>query len=141
MINIRQSHSIFSFNLLVLIALLAPNSGRVFAQNGNAQIPEHARTKKYTSGWECKRGYRKENKACIAIKLPANAYLTGKSYGPGWDCNRGYRQVNENCIAIEVPAHGYLADPTFGTGWKCERGYRTDNQACIDVKVPKNAHH
>ena len=70
-----------SIRVLVLLALMAAAPGLVFSQGGSIELPENARAKSYGSGWECERGYRKDNGACTAVGVPANAYLTNTSYG------------------------------------------------------------
>ena len=129
-----------SIRLLVLLILLTPAHGIVFALDDSSRLPEHARAKSYGSGWECERGYRKDNMACAAIEVPANAYLSNTLYGSGWECGRGFREVNRACAAIVVPANAYPTNSPYGNGWKCGRGYREDKEACSSIKVPANAY-
>ena len=84
---------VISIHSLIFLASLAAAPGVVFAQGGSVGMPENARVKSYGSGWECNRGYREFNGACIAIKVPPNGYLN--SSGDGWKCDRGYRAVND----------------------------------------------
>ncbi len=127
-----------SAHSLILWALLAAVPGLVFAQGGTGDMPENAHAKSYGSGWRCDKGYRAVDEACVAIKVPANAYLANTSYGRGWECGRGYREVDEACTAVKVPANAYLG--SSGDSWRCDRGYREVNDACVAIKVPASAY-
>ena len=135
--NTRRPRDIF-MHALILLALLAAVPGLLFAQAGSVEIPENARAKTYGDVWECDRGYREVEKACVAIEVPANAYPTSTSYGSGWECVWGYREVDETCVAIDVPPHAYL--DASGDRWKCSRGYQMADGACVVVKVPPNGY-
>ena len=80
MSKLRQAPAI-SIHSLVLMSILTAVHGLVFAQAGSVELPENARAKSYGSGWECERGYREDNGACTAVRVPANAYLANTSYG------------------------------------------------------------
>lgn len=75
-IHLLMLLSLLTAQLLMLLALLTAVTDRVFAKDGTVEIPEHASAKKYGSGWECDRGYREVKEACIAVKVPTNAYPT-----------------------------------------------------------------
>lgn len=148
MTRVRRSRAIIILSL-ILMPLLAAIPGLVLAQEGSAGIPENSHSKSYSGGWDCDRGYRAANAACVAIKVPANAYLTSSiSSGSAWKCNRGFRrtdatgfrQFDATCVAIAVPANGYLVDASYGPGWKCDRGYRVVDGACAAIMMPENAH-
>jgi hypothetical protein len=47
--------------------------------------------------WRCERGFRKENAACIAVSVPANAFI-GYS-GDEWSCEPGFRKQGRACLA------------------------------------------
>src|SRR5467141_4541307 len=60
---------------LPLLLLAIPNDSR--SQEIPKQVPVNAQAKPYGTGWECKRGFRQDGVACIAIKLPENALSVG----------------------------------------------------------------
>jgi len=115
MIKMRRPY-VLPMHPLICLALLAVVPGHVFARDPSVAMPEHASANRYGSGWECDRGYREANGACIAVKVPADAYATNASYGPGWECNWGYREVDETCAAIKVPPNAYLTNASYGSG-------------------------
>jgi hypothetical protein len=55
------------------------------------------------STWECPRGFQELAEACVAIKVPANAYRN--AFGNAWDCNRGYLRIGERCTVVKVPGN------------------------------------
>ena len=93
---------------LFLVASLLTASGSVSSQTDARVPPVNANTSRYGSSWECSRGFRRVEEACVAIKAPANAYLN--SFGSDWDCNRGYVKVNHGCKAVKVPADAHADD-------------------------------
>ena len=103
-------------------------------------MPENAylSSSSYGDGWKCSWGYRKTGETCVAIKIPANAYLN--SYGYDWECDRGFKALNQTCVAVKIPENGYFVKSTYGAGWECERGYLAKNEICIALQVPVNAH-
>ena len=130
--------------LLALAVVLAGLSGAALAQDEDAARPPNSHPERYGSGWECDWGYQEEDGTCVAVNVPANAYLT--PLGASWECRRGFRresrgfgQDNDVCVPIKVPAHGYLDVNTFN-GWSCEIGYRDERNRCVDIVVPENAH-
>jgi hypothetical protein len=155
---------------LILAAVLFAGPGRASAQGAGVDVPANAfPTSSYGRGWACRRGYRMEEGACVAIHVPANAYLD--SLGDRWKCDRGYRKVSDGCLAIEVPpnaylsaagnewlcergyrevaetcsairvpANGFLTDSAYGTGWTCDRGYHAVGDDCAAIQLPENAH-
>ena len=86
------------------------------------RLPANASARNFGEGWECDRGYRREDNACLAIIVPENAYATNRSYGTGWECMHGFQEVDGAiCLEVVVPDGGYL-DPS-GQRWNCLRGY------------------
>jgi hypothetical protein len=47
--------------------------------------------------WNCERGFRKRDRACVAIQVPTNARLTAS--GNSWMCNPGFRRRGKTCEA------------------------------------------
>ena len=119
---------------VLILAMTAPAN----AQEIVAELPEHARAKRHGLGWECERGYREDDGACIAYSIPEHAYYTTSSYGRGWECKRGYQEYQESCNAILVPQNAYLN--SMGTRWKCDRGYRISSETCLEIDVPSNGY-
>src|SRR6185312_8361148 len=68
-------------------------------------LPDHARASGHLNGWDCLRGFRRDLDTCVAVKVPANAYLTPS--GTDWECNRGYMKNSHGCIAVRVPANAH----------------------------------
>ena len=124
---------------LIFLALLVAFSGLVFSQVRSVDFPENASAKRYGTGWECNRGYRKADHACVAVDIPANAYATDASYGRGWECSRGYRRTHQSCVVIKLPPNAYL-NSTRGDTWKCKRGYRPVDDECFIINVPRNGY-
>ncbi|MBW9271924.1 MAG: hypothetical protein K1566_19970, partial [Candidatus Thiodiazotropha sp. (ex. Lucinisca nassula)] len=134
--NISRCPNSIGIHYLMVILFVALVPYRALAFESSLELPANASALKYGNGWKCDQGYREVNKRCIAIKTPANAYLTHKSYGQGWECKWGYRELDKSCVAINVPQHGYLTDSSSGPSWKCERGYRAVGKECVAIKVP-----
>jgi hypothetical protein len=128
-----------SIHLLIILMLMAAVPGRIYAEVGGMDIPENASVRKYGSGWQCDRGYRKVDVNCKAINVPDNAYPTNRSYGRGWECTRGYRMKDEACVIINVPPNAYLGSSGVGS-WKCDRGYRAVDESCVAINVPPNGY-
>jgi hypothetical protein len=128
----RPSARLFAINAL-LLALVA-----TWPINAATAPPENARADQYGSGWQCKRGFAKNNDTCVPFKLPANAYLSAS--GMSWSCNRGFLKVDAGCRTVEVPPHAYADDSGAERGWTCNRGYRRVEGACAQVIVPQNAY-
>ena len=112
------------------IAAIAP-SIRVACNSRFPRTP-YAVESSYGRGWECERGYRESQDACVAVEVPADAYLVGG--GNDWKCERGFRRIGERCNAIAVPVNAYLND--LGSDWRCERGFRKDGLGCAALRVP-----
>ena len=93
---------------LVLLALLAATAEPAGAQSVEAGTPANATANAYGSGWQCDRGFRNVDGTCLAVTVPANAFLTG-SYGSGWACSHGYKQDNDACDPLVVPANAYIS--------------------------------
>ncbi len=94
MIKIRKAPATSIYSL-VLLALLAAVHGLVFAQAGSVELPDNALAKGYGSGWECERGYRAVNNACVTVNVAESAHLD--SSGNDWECNRPYRKKQGKC--------------------------------------------
>ncbi len=88
-------------------------------------------------GWQCDRGFRQTQDQCVAIEVPANAYLVGS--GDDWKCERGFQRIDNQCSLIAVPANAYLDDR--GGEWRCERGFRKQDAGCVAVRVPRQCVH
>ncbi len=117
-----------SLHSIILLALLVGIPGLVLAQSGTGELPENASAKSYGSGWRCDQGYRAVDEVCVAIKVPANAYLANTSYGSGWECGRGYREVDEACVGVKVPENAHLN--FSGHDWDCNQPYRKRQDGC-----------
>lgn len=128
--------------LLFGASLLAVYAG-VSSRADERAPPPNAHASRYGGGWECSRGFRQVEEACVPITVPANAYLN--SFGNDWDCDRGYMKDDQGlgCKAIEVPANAHVGDEdAFGTGWECDPGYReVGGRRCTRVVVPANAYY
>jgi len=84
---------------LPLLLLAIPGGSR--SQEIPKQVPVNAQAKPYGTGWECKQGFRQDGVACVAIKLPENAYLSETSHVSGWECRRGYKSDRNSCEAVK----------------------------------------
>ena len=73
---------------------------------------------------------------CLAIKVPANGYLTQGIESSGWECEWGYHATGDQCVAVVIPEHAYLTDTSNGQSWKCLRGYRLQIDQCAAIEVP-----
>ena len=74
MSEFRRQNCISIYALILVLFLAAvPDLG--IAQADSVEIPANAHAKNYGDGWVCERGYRKVDKACDPIKVPAKAYL------------------------------------------------------------------
>ena len=82
-----------SFARLFVAASLLTASSSVLAQTDVSVLPVNAHSSRYGSGWECSRGFRRVQEACVGITVPANAYLN--SFGGDWQCYRGYRKLDQ----------------------------------------------
>src|ERR1700694_6327534 len=135
-IETRRRH--ISMARLFLAASVLTASASVSSQTDMSVLPVNAHTSRYGSSWECSRGFRRVEEACVAIKVPANGYLN--SFGSDWVCNRGYRKVDQGCTAVKVPADAHPDDEPFSPGWQCNRGYREARGSCTRIVVPANAY-
>src|SRR5260370_8308962 len=86
---------------LPLLLLAIPDGSR--SQEISKQVPVNAQAKSYGTGWECKRGFRQAGLAGIAIKLPANPYLSESSYVSGWECRSSYKSHHKRSLLLQVP--------------------------------------
>jgi hypothetical protein len=103
--------------------------------------PRNAHASPY-GGWDCSRGFRQVEEACVPIRVPANAYLD--SFGMDWDCNRGYIKDDQGlgCKSVKIPANAHAdGEEDFGAGWECDRRYHKVNGRCTPVLVPANAYY
>ena len=133
-----QRKRIISAFILIFLSLWVTASNLAFAKDVSNEVPENATAKTYGDGWNCNQGYRVRKGACIAVTLPANAYLTNKTYRQGWECQRSFLRINNTCVPIKVPINGYL--DYSGIKVKCERGYLLVNKTCEAIKVPANGY-
>jgi len=78
---------------LFLAASMFTASASVSSQTDTNVLPVNAHTSRYGSSWECSRGFRRVQEACVGITVPANAYLN--SFGGDWQCYRGYRKLDQ----------------------------------------------
>ncbi len=126
---------LFAGSILALMLFVLP----ALAQNSAQPMPENASTRSYGDGWECDIGFRLNEKACLAVNVPQNAYETKRSYGSGWGCLHGFRKSDmETCVAVAVPEGGFL-DPT-GERWGCLRGYDRVDDTCKEIVLPAHAY-
>src|SRR5579864_9168806 len=132
-----------SFAPLLLASLMLAAPGIVSSQpamnatNAPSVVPGSARADRYgRSAWECPRGFQQLGETCVAIKVPANAYLS--AFGNEWECNRGYLRIGERCAVVKVPDNAHLDEQPFAPGWECDPGYLAVNGACTPVRVPAN---
>jgi hypothetical protein len=115
---------------------------RASSQADERAPPRNAYASRYGSGWECSRGFRQVEEACVPIRVPANAYLD--FFGNDWDCNRGYVKDDQGvgCKAVKMPTNAHADDAgAFGAGWECDRGYRDVSGRCTRIVVPTNAYY
>lgn len=129
-----------SASLFFGTALLAA-SASVSSRANERVPPPNAHTSPY-GGWDCSRGFSQVEGTCVAIRVPANAYLD--SFGRGWDCNRGYVKDDQGlrCKAVRIPTNAHVDDEEdFGAGWECDRRYRKVSGGCTRVLVPANAYY
>src|SRR6202165_2444908 len=136
--RIEQGQRPISMARLFLAASLLTASASVSSQTDMSVLPVNAHTSRYGSSWECSRGFRRVEEACVAIKGPANAYLN--SFGSDWDCNRGYRKGGQGGKAVKGPGDAHPDDEPFSPGWQCNRGYREASGGCTHVVVPGKAY-
>lgn len=113
---------------LVSLALLTGPAEIAAAQSAEAKTPANASANTYGTGWQCDRGFRKADGGCVAVTVPAHAYLSERSYGQGWACDRGYRKDQATCVAVGLPEHAHL--DFYGNDWDCNQPYRKRNHAC-----------
>jgi hypothetical protein len=89
-------------------------------------VPANA-TLDYTGrAWECKHGYHRSGKGCVAVEMPANAAIDYT--GHAWECKHGYRRSGKGCVAVEMPANAIL--DYDGHAWECECGYQRMGDIC-----------
>jgi hypothetical protein len=126
---------------LLLGASLLAVYASASAQVGERAPPRNARASPY-GGWDCARGFRQVEEACVPVSVPTNAYLD--SLGGDFDCNRGYIRDDQGlgCKAVKVPANAHADDEeSFGAGWECDPGYREVSGGCTRVVVPVNGYY
>ena len=83
----------------------------------------------YGRGWECDRGYRDVDEACVAVNVPENGYFVDSSYGSAWRCERGYEAIDEACFAVKLPENAHL--DYSGNDWICDLPYQEQKDGCI----------
>jgi hypothetical protein len=59
-------------------------------------VPENAYLDSNGNGWQCERGFRREQTVCKTLIVPANAH-TGYS-GNDWNCADGFRRHDGRCV-------------------------------------------
>jgi hypothetical protein len=47
--------------------------------------------------WKCERGFKQDDKTCLALKMPTNAYVDYS--GNEWQCDEGFRKQGAACVA------------------------------------------
>jgi hypothetical protein len=102
-------------------------------------VPRNAFLRSSGRDWQCARGFRQDGAACVAIFLPANAYLTEDWSGSAWACDRGFTAEADRCVPIAVPENGYLTNADYGAAWSCERGFVEADGRCDPIVVPAHA--
>jgi len=119
----RQRRIWSSRFLIASFALAAP--GFVSSQATGTEIQTIApsvvansiHASRYGSASDCPRGFAKVAAACVAVKVPANAYLSAS--GDGWECARGYLRLGERCVCGRAPRPG--SRPATDTRALCEQ--------------------
>jgi hypothetical protein len=132
-----------TIGLALSLIILLTGPGLAAKRTGPVVVPEngYANGYSYGIGWDCSFGYQKDAADCIAVDVPANAYLN--SIGTGWQCMRGYHSVGfarNECLQISVPADGYLTESKSRKGWACNRGFTATGDGCESIRVPDNAY-
>ena len=123
--------------VLALAAVSMLGALPAIAQSASANLAlDHGSVGRY-GGWNCDHGYKLIDARCVAVVVPANAYLTPS--GDGWACERLYRKRDSACEAVLIPANAYADGTSYGTGWRCEQRYRASGAACVAIEVPANA--
>lgn len=82
-----------------------------------------------STGWACERGFRAEANRCIAIAIPANAYLSDRRSEHGWICERGYRESGNRCTALVIPENAHI--DYSGNAWECDSSFVKRGGACV----------
>ena len=103
--------------LMIAFVVLLGTGATATAQAAKEPVPQNARGLRYGSGWECNRGYVRRDSSCVAIVLPANAFLG--HMGSDWECARGYVKDGKSCTPIKLPANAYLDDSGYGKCIRC----------------------
>ena len=83
--------------LMVIALYLLSASAAIGAANSTAP-PAHSIQSLYREGWDCARGYRRADTICVAVEIPAHAFLD--SSGIDWQCERGFRKNLKACSEI-----------------------------------------
>jgi hypothetical protein len=93
------------------------------------KVPEHGYLSdaSYDSGWQCERGFRQSDQACVPVEVPPNAYLDGS--GKNWKCERGFRNSGRECIAVKIPVNAHLDQS--GNDWNCDRPFWRQRDDCV----------
>src|SRR5512147_2104489 len=84
-------------------ALILAASVHALSATAATPMPSNARPLQYREAWECNRGFVQAGETCVAMKIPANGYLS--SSGTRWECKRGFVKQDDRCSPVNVPAH------------------------------------
>ena len=123
--------------ILIVLAALVLFFNLAHAQKRPPEVPDNATVQSNGRSWKCNEGYRHVGRACNAVKIPQQAYLTSGLYGRGWECMPGYVQVGMKCVTFASPPNVHISSD--GDGWLCERGFRAERGACVPITIAKNA--
>src|SRR5271154_3362008 len=124
----RQRH--ISLPRLLLAAFMLAGCGFVSSQPtmnatqtlAPSMVPGSIHADPYgRNAWELPRGLPEQADACVAIKVPANAYMS--AIGDQRECNPGYLRIGERCTVVRVPADAHPDDQPFAPGRECDRSY------------------
>jgi hypothetical protein len=59
-------------------------------------MPANAYMDNRGTGWQCERGFHRNDMVCAAVVVPANAYLDYS--GNDWQCADGFRRNEGACV-------------------------------------------
>jgi len=136
----KTQHASMATPRAMCVLLLLGATVTASSQNDSTvATPLHARSGGFGSHpWECLRGYRQENNACLPVNVPANGYLDASGYD--WSCDRGYQKSGNACTLTRIPTNAHGDDRSYGSGWECNRGYREIDGGCTRIVIPPHAY-